>query len=119
MLGAIGDARMSIVLKHDHTAWPEHDRYQTARSRIQRQIYAKWAKTSATTIAASELFPAPTTWPVLTGTSLYVGRGATTVPLMSPDVYGYLRARVSMIADWKIGIVKIGRTRILKEDQKR
>lgn len=32
-------------------------------------------------MAARELLPAPTIWPMLTGTSLYVGLGDTTVPL--------------------------------------
>jgi hypothetical protein len=32
-------------------------------------------------MAARELFPAPMTWPMLMGTSLYVGLGDTIVPL--------------------------------------
>jgi hypothetical protein len=52
--------------------------------------YAKWANTRATTMAAREFFPAPTIWPILTGTSLYVGRGDTTVPFGKPEEVRYL-----------------------------
>jgi hypothetical protein len=48
-------------------------------------------------MAARELFPAPMTWPMLMGTSLYVGLGDTIVLL--PEGWAYLKHRSVLFGD--------------------
>jgi hypothetical protein len=50
-------------------------------------------------MATMELFPAPMTWPMLTGTSLYVGLGETKVPFMVPEGYPYLMKELVVLSD--------------------
>jgi hypothetical protein len=92
MLCALGDATMS----HRPDTRPRGVRdvadATCGKGHAYERPYAKWAKTRATTMAARELFPAPTIWPMLTGTSLYVGRGDTMVPFGKPEEVGYLQS---------------------------
>jgi hypothetical protein len=69
-------------------------------------------------MAAREFFPAPTIWPMLTGTSLYVGRGDTTVPFGKPEEVRYLQCvSRDTTTNWIEGMPKL--TQILMEGRRR
>lgn len=87
------------ALPQNHAVGTDHDGYCTVCSDVCTEVHAKWAKVRATTIAAIELFPAPMIWPMLTGTSLYVGLGETMVPLSVPEGYPYLMKELVMLSN--------------------
>lgn len=88
MLGKVTSARMThhLITLLQQTLKSMVDRFKLPLSLW--LDYGKWAKRRAMTTATKGPLLVPIAWPMLIGSSLYVGLGETTLPFPLPDGYG-------------------------------